>query len=283
MERIEGGKVTDAFPGDDEQRRRLARRLADVMVYDVMFHPADALFHGDPHAGNVFYVGGEDDPYRIALLDWGLQGVLSYEQRVKLVQVGLGLQLKHADRLRENMDALIDGDIDPDADQDKVDTIVAGLFSAADEIKHGSGEDPGTLPLLDRLVTELALAGYKVDGDIMLYVKSTYTIQTVISDLDPDFDSGDYVAGRVKGAGLQGDAQAPRQHRLGARNVVTRIRHHGVEQRRVGEHVQQHRTGLQGGRRRHLEGHQLPLSLVRRGAERVAASPGSAVTPQSFT
>jgi len=199
MERIEGRKVTDAFPDDDEQRRRLARRLADIMVYDVMFHPTDALFHGDPHAGNVFYVGGEDDPYRIALLDWGLQGVLSYQQRVKLIQVGLGLQLKHADRLRENMDALIDGDIDLDADQDKVDKIVTELFAAADEIKRDSGEDPGTLALLDRLVTELALAGYKVDGDIMLYVKSTYTIQTVISDLDPDFDSGGYVAGRVQG------------------------------------------------------------------------------------
>jgi hypothetical protein len=97
------------------------------------------------------------------------------------------------------MDALIDGDIDLDADQDKVDKIVTELFAAADEIKRDSGEDPGTLALLDRLVTELALAGYKVDGDIMLYVKSTYTIQTVISDLDPDFDSGGYVAGRVQG------------------------------------------------------------------------------------
>jgi ubiquinone biosynthesis protein len=198
MERIEGGKVTDAFPDDEEQRRRLARRLATIMVYDVMFHPADALFHGDPHAGNVFHVGGEDDPYRIALLDWGLLGVLSHEQRAKLIQVGLGLQLKHADRLRKNMDALIDGDIDLEADEAKVDAIVAKLFAAADEIKRDTGEDPGTLRLVDRLASELAMEGYTVNGDILLYVKSNYTIQSVISDLDPDFDSGDYVAGRVK-------------------------------------------------------------------------------------
>lgn len=198
MGRIEGIKVTNAFRGDDGQRRRLARRLAAIMIYEVMFHPADVLFHGDPHAGNVFYVGGEDDPFRIALLDWGLQGVLLYEQRAKLVQVGLGLQLKHADRLRRNMDALIDGDIDLDADKDKVDTIVAELFAAADEIKRDTGEDPGTLRLLDRLVSELAMAGYTVTGDILLYVKSTYTIESVISDLDPDFDSADYMASRVR-------------------------------------------------------------------------------------
>ncbi len=198
MERIEGGKVTDAFPGDEEQRRRLAQRLAAIMIYEVMFHPADALFHGDPHAGNVFHVGGEDDPYRIALLDWGLQGVLSYERRAKLVQVGLGLQLEHADRLRKNMDGLIDGNIDLDADSAKVDTIIAELFAAVDDVKRGSGEDLGTLRQLDRLITALTAAGYSVNGDILLYVKSTYTIESVISDLDPDFDSGDYVAGRVR-------------------------------------------------------------------------------------
>ena len=198
MERIEGIKVTDAFPGDEEQRRRLARRLAAVMIYDVMFHPADALFHGDPHAGNVFYVGGADDPYRIALLDWGLQGTLSFEQRSKLVQVGLGLQLKHADRLRENIDALITGSIDLDADGDRVDAMIATIFEAADQLEKDADEAPGTLALLDRLVSELAQAGYTVDGDILLYVKSNYTIQSVISDLDPDFDSGDYVAARVR-------------------------------------------------------------------------------------
>lgn len=198
MERIEGGKVTDAFPGDKKQRRRLARRLAEVMIYDVLFHPANALFHGDPHAGNVFHVGGEDDPYRIALLDWGLQGVLSYERRAKLVQVGLGLGLEHGDRLRKNMDALVDGDIDLDADEAKVDTIVAQLFAAADEIRHATGQDPGRLRMLDLLVSELAMAGYTINGDILLYVKSTYTIESVISDLDPDFDSSDYIDSRVR-------------------------------------------------------------------------------------
>jgi len=198
MERIEGGKVTEAYPDDEEQRRKLAVRLADVMVYDVMFASEDALFHGDPHAGNVFFVGSANDPYRIALLDWGLQGTLSFEQRVKFVQVGLGLSLKHADRLRQNMDALVSTPIDVEADAEKLDAIIERIFAKADQIRDAGGEDPGTLTLLDSLVSELATAGYVVDSNILLYVKSIYTIQTVITDLDPEFDSSDYMAGRVR-------------------------------------------------------------------------------------
>ena len=198
MERIEGFKVTDAYPGDGKKRRELAQRLAQISMYDVMFAPGEALFHGDPHAGNVFFVGDEDDPYRIALLDWGLQGTLDLQQRVKLVQVGLGLQLKDADRLRRNIDGLINGDIDLQIDGEKVDAMIASLFATADEIKRESGEDPGTLALLDRLVSALASAGYTVDGDILLYVKATYTIQGVIADLDPTFDTGDYMAAQVR-------------------------------------------------------------------------------------
>jgi len=198
MERIEGVKVTDAYPDDPKQRRKLAQRLTDITMYDVMFAPGDALFHGDPHAGNVFFIGDAEDPYRIALIDWGLQGTLSYEQRVELVQVGLGLQLKDAGRLRGNVDALVIGEIDLAADGDKIDAMIATVFAAADEIKNDTGEDPGTLILLDRLASELAKGGYTVDGDILLYVKSTYTIQSVISDLDPDFKTADYVGGRVR-------------------------------------------------------------------------------------
>ena len=70
MEYVEGEKITDAFPRDPEARRRLARKFSDALTYDVIFAPREeALFHGDPHAGNVFHVLGDQDAYRIALLD----------------------------------------------------------------------------------------------------------------------------------------------------------------------------------------------------------------------
>ena len=198
MERIEGIKVTDAFPEEPERRTELAERLADILMFDVLFGAGNSLFHGDPHAGNVFSVATDEDPYRIALIDWGLQGSMSHQKKVKLVQVGLGLQLKHADRLRDNMDMLLEEPIDIEADREVVDGVIDRVFAAADEAK-AAGEDPGTLTLLDALVAELARAGYTVDGDMLLYVKSLVTIVAVMSDLDAEFSAGEHMAGRVKG------------------------------------------------------------------------------------
>ena len=198
MQRMAGGKVTDAYLDSPEDRTELARRLTDVMMYDVLFAPGNALFHGDPHAGNVFSTPADDDPYRISLLDWGLQGSLSEEQRRKFVQVGLGLQLKDDDRLRNNMDMLVAGPIDPIGDRERVDGVIDRVFEEA-EVRKREGEDPGTLTLLDALVSELASAGYVVDGNVLLYVKSLLTITAVINDLDANFVPGEYVSGRVAG------------------------------------------------------------------------------------
>ncbi len=199
MERIEGYKVTDAYPGDPAKRAALAERLADVMLYQVLFSAGDSLFHGDPHAGNVFFIGDTDDPNRIALLDWGLQGDLSYEQKRKLVQISLGLELAHADRLRKNMDALVDAPIDADADRARLDAIIEAVFDAADAARGTPGTASGGLAMLDTLVSEMATAGYTVDGDVLLFVKSVFTISSVITDLDPDFVADEYVWGRVTG------------------------------------------------------------------------------------
>jgi ubiquinone biosynthesis protein len=80
MEFVEGVKVTDAFPNSPPDREKLAGRLSDALTYDVVFSPKDpALFHGDPHAGNVFHSPSPADPYRIALIDWGLAAEFTLE------------------------------------------------------------------------------------------------------------------------------------------------------------------------------------------------------------
>lgn len=242
MERIAGVKITEAFPNDPEQRRKLAARLADVMAYEVLLGKGQTLFHGDPHAGNVFYTGDAEHPYRIALLDWGLCGDLKPEQRAKLVQVWLGLYLKHYDRLRENVDGLLAEPIDVETDRAKLDAVIDRVFQAAErkkaeaeaaevEVQTGAagaeadlvspssmegmqeaaeaagGDDEtvdqesesSTLDLLDNLLASLAVEGYVIDPDILLFTKSLFTTLAVASDLDPEFKAGGYISGRVTG------------------------------------------------------------------------------------
>jgi len=233
MERIDGYKITDAFPDDPKQRQKLAQRLVEVMAYDVLLGEGQTLFHGDPHAGNVFYTGDEAHPYRIALLDWGLCGDLEPEQRAKLVQIWLGLYLKHYDRLRENVDGLLTEPVDQEADRAKLDAVIDRVFEraeragdeseaqkaeaaeksdkgepggpgqAAEEESDGEVENeasaPETLDLLDNLIAELASEGYVIDPDMLLFMKSLFTTLGVASDLDPDFKAGAYIGSRVSG------------------------------------------------------------------------------------
>src|SRR5262249_26520922 len=54
MERVAGTKVTE-LPYGDRRRRPLAFAVVRALIADVLFSDGDqALFHGDPHAGNLF-------------------------------------------------------------------------------------------------------------------------------------------------------------------------------------------------------------------------------------
>jgi ubiquinone biosynthesis protein len=197
MEFVNGEKITEAFVGFPDKRAELARRLSDALTFDVLFSKQDdALFHGDPHAGNVFHVEGGDDPYRIALLDWGLAADFTREQREKMVQLTLGLYLKDAKRLANNADVLVDWS--PETEEDRADlrTTIEGVLSESE-----GGE--GMFERLDELITALAREGHAVRYETAIFIKSQLTISGILKELDPDFAQDDYVMGRIQGQVLK--------------------------------------------------------------------------------
>lgn len=198
MEFIEGGKITDAFPGNRQARRRMARRLADILSVDVLFSSRDpALFHGDPHAGNVFYTSSDSaNPYRIALIDWGLAGVLNKQQRVQLIQLLLGVYLRDRGRLRRNLGALI-GEGQPlnAQGQRKTDALVAETLSAS--------RGKPAFSVLSDLISRLARAGYRINFNLALYIKSQITIIGILKELDPDLKMTERATRHVGGQVLK--------------------------------------------------------------------------------
>ena len=143
---VDVGAVADAYIGEAEKRAILARRLSDALMYDVLFSPHEsALFHGDPHAGNVFHVEeGGGDPYRIALIDWGLAAEFNRREREKMVQLMLGLSLRHAKRLANNVDVLVEWE--PEGPED-----IAAMKARMEELlEDESGE--GTFRSLSRFM-----------------------------------------------------------------------------------------------------------------------------------
>jgi len=189
MEFVAGVKVTDALLDSPRDRAELARRLSDALTYDVIFSPKDpALFHGDPHAGNVFHSPSSSDPYRIALLDWGLAAEFTLEERKQLAQLMLGLYLKDEKRLANHAAVLVEPD-----PEDR-----ARIRAAAAAVVEGS-ESQEMFALLDELLTELAREGFRIRYSAAMFIKSQLTIAGILKELDPDFDQDGYVMGRIQG------------------------------------------------------------------------------------
>ena len=193
MEFVHGQKITDSFPGDREKRAVMARRLYDALTYDPVYGGQETtLFHGDPHAGNVFHVtDNPQNPFQIALLDWGLMGTFTKKQRKQLVQLFLGLEFKHRKRMRNNVAGLLEDDLPQDPEKlQRLDEIFEEVFKMED-VKSGYEQ-------LAKMVELLVKEGYKLDSQFGLFVKSQVTIVGILAELDPDFDQIAYSKKRVR-------------------------------------------------------------------------------------
>ncbi len=180
MEFIVGEKITSAFKGDAKQRSIMAARLSEVMTGDVIFSTkSDAIFHGDPHPGNVYHFTGDPkNPYKIALIDWGLMGTFPRKDRLALMQMILGVQLSDAKRLHNNAGALLEGGLPTDPEKvRKIDALIAEV------IKPKPGR--GSFDALEDLLFGLIEQGYATKFNLNIFIKSQLTIAGELVELDP--------------------------------------------------------------------------------------------------
>lgn len=88
MEFIKGERLGNLSPGHD--KKKIAANIV-ASSFDQLF--VDGFFHADPHPGNAFVLPDE----RIALIDFGLTGELSYSMRETLMVLVVGVATHDAD------------------------------------------------------------------------------------------------------------------------------------------------------------------------------------------
>ena len=244
MEFIAGEKITDAHPGRAEARAEMARRLSDASTVDVVFSRAEeAIFHVDPHAGNMFHVlGDSSDPYRIPLLDWGPYGSFPRTQREQLVQLILGVYLGNAKRIRNNAGAMLEEGLPEEPeDLEKVRRIVADILQHRSE----------TFPTLQNLILGLAREGFQTRFNIALFIKSQLTIAGILQELDPEFGQDAHFMGRTRGLALARVPETLAQRCMVPRLELAQLPQHALQRRHPG-HLDEAAVGLfQGHRQRH--------------------------------
>jgi ubiquinone biosynthesis protein len=184
MAYVKGPKITDARL-DPEQRRRCAAILFEALVCRPLFSRDEhALFHGDPHAGNILAAFDPDAQRpRIGLLDWSLAGRLTKQARIHTVQLIQAVLKEDLSGIRRAVKAL------------------AKCTSMAIPIKRHRFRHQvlqwmrcpefvrmTLIKRVFRLLELLTYEGFVFPAELMLFRKAIFTLEGVLHDLWPAFD-----------------------------------------------------------------------------------------------
>ncbi|QEH33901.1 putative protein kinase UbiB [Aquisphaera giovannonii] len=175
MEWVDGRKVTDAGPLSPGHRRR----LAEVVIESLIAAPAlstdeDAIFHADPHAGNLLATPDR----RLAILDWSLAGRLGRGDRAAMTQVMLGGLTLDPGSVRDGLRGLsADGRLDDPA-------LAAVTAEHLRTLRHGGF--PGFSWLMGLVDDAVLRARLRAHSGLMLFRKVLHTLEGVVADISPD-------------------------------------------------------------------------------------------------
>jgi ubiquinone biosynthesis protein len=172
MARVTGHKVTEHRLQSDGAKQWLAGLVVKTLLARPFFSTtARALFHGDPHAGNLFLTAD----HRLAVLDWSLAGSLGEAERDALVQIILGALMLHPERIVAALEALGQRQV---IDRDRLEAVVQGRI---DRVLRG--QFPGFTWLMGLLDEAVQTARLRVGGDLLLFRKTLHTLEGVLADL----------------------------------------------------------------------------------------------------
>jgi ubiquinone biosynthesis protein len=173
-----GVKVTAALPNHAAARRTAAAQIVAAVVADPMFSNEEyAIFHADPHAGNLLY---DEKRRELIVLDWALTGRLSREQRRHIVLLILHMMLRDARGVRRSIMAL---SRDAGESRDRADVIDRAVRDYFASLPHAC-----SLGALDamRLLDAIGLEGVRFPAAMVLMRKVLFTLDGVLRDVAGD-------------------------------------------------------------------------------------------------
>jgi ubiquinone biosynthesis protein len=177
LERMHGIKVTadDALLAAGIDRHALAQTAADIVLKMVF---EDGFFHADLHPGNVF-IESQD---RIALIDFGMVGVLDDRLRAGLGALMVGVARSDADQVVDSLGALgVTG-----ADVERAE-LRRDLQPLLEKYQSAPPQGQGLSPLLGDVMEVIRRHHLVLPGNLSLLFKTVASGEGTILKVDPSF------------------------------------------------------------------------------------------------
>jgi ubiquinone biosynthesis protein len=176
-----GRKVTTAVARMPEWRRaRVSELLIEAFLAVPIFSSEkDAMFHADPHAGNLLY---DQRTGKLAILDWALTERVSREERQHLAMLFLLTALRDPDGIFKQIQALSRGGRRRKGSQAKIVRDCVERFIAQLPLTRIPGA-ADTLGLLE----DIAIKGVRLPAPLIMLRKVLFTLDGVQHDIgDPE-------------------------------------------------------------------------------------------------
>jgi len=157
-------------------RRKVAEQLIESLVAVPLFSSTqEAIFHGDPHAGNLLYDNRTGD---LVILDWALRERLDREQRRHLALLFLMVSLRDPLGTSNEVVALSQPRIRPNSLRGrKVREAVDKFLDALPPSRMPSGADAM------RLLERVAIEGAKFPSSLIMLSKVMFTLEGILGDI----------------------------------------------------------------------------------------------------
>jgi ubiquinone biosynthesis protein len=171
-----GIKVTNAAARlPVERRRRVAEQLIEALVaVPLLAAQENAVFHGDPHAGNLLYNNRTGE---LTIIDWALRERLSRDQRRQLALLFLMVSLRDPVGTSNAVLAL---------SQHRIRSASSRGRMIRETVTRFLGELPSGLPKgVDamRLLERIAMKGIKFPGSLIMLSKVMVTLDGILGDI----------------------------------------------------------------------------------------------------
>ncbi|MCB2225336.1 MAG: phosphotransferase [Desulfarculaceae bacterium] len=178
MDLVEGATL-DKAELSPEQKKQLAQDLTEMMLDQVLLK---GFFHGDPHPGNLMVTTDPGGEPRLAVLDWGLVGRLSDQDRYILCDLLIAtLQGDAPGVVRAWTDAGVvpPGGSDPSLEQD--------VSELLEDMSHDGGAPIDTGQLILDMMEIMRQHHLRVPMQYALADKALLELEGVGRALDPDY------------------------------------------------------------------------------------------------